>query len=104
MYLKYESTGWNPIFIILDELVFETITFLSKPFYTDLTLEEFSLAFRICTFDWLRDLAGNEIIFPTVQGSKISVYYISKVISIYMPYRKYLIEQLKQASEINAKL
>ena len=98
-------TGFQlPTGKILEKLIEELLKFLSDAPYNELALNELLLAFRFTTNDKLKYPSGLDIEFPTIQGSHISVYYFSRVLSIYLKLRNHILQELKIIAEKDAQL
>jgi hypothetical protein len=89
---------------ILEQLIEELLKFLTEPPYNKLTIEEVLLAFRFSRNDNMKYSSGLDIEFPTIQGSHISVYYFSKVLSIYLRIKKHILQELQILAEKDAEL
>ena len=98
-------TGFNlPKNEVLEQLIEELLKFLTEPPYSKLTIEEILLAFRFSRNDNMKYPSGLDIEFPTIQGSHISVYYFSRVLSIYLKLRNHILQELQILAEKDAEL
>ena len=98
-------TGFNlPNNEVIDQLIEELLKFLTEPPYNKLTIEEVLLAFRFSRTDNMKYSSGLDIEFPTIQGSHISVYYFSRVLSIYLKLRNHILQELQILAEKDAEL